>query len=99
MSVDCLTALLKDIRGHSALGLLLGVEERHLKAIDSYYEDKEHKIMHMITLWLIKDPDDPVTQLRDALNALDKHDLSQILVLLSSFGKSSHRIFLYYWIA
>ena len=92
MSVDCLTTLLKNIGGHSALGLLLGIEERHLEAIDSYYDDEEHKIMHMITLWLIKDPDDPVTQLRDALNALDKHDLSQILVLLSSFGKSTHRM-------
>ena len=34
----------------------------------------------------MEDPDDPVKQLRDALNSLGKEDISQTLVLLSSLG-------------
>ena len=39
-----------------------------------------------VIYWLMEDPDDPVKQLRDALNSLGKDDISQTLVLLSSLG-------------
>ena len=88
-SIDCLTALLKDIEDLHSLGLLLGIEEGTLKAIEAYYEDAEFITRHVITLWLVKDPDNPVTYLRDALNTLEKYDISQKLWCLVSLGKFS----------
>ena len=89
LSVDCLTVLLNDIEDIHAFGQLLGIAEESLAAIESYYEQNKQRIRHMVTLWLIKEPDDPVTQLRDALNALQKYDISQNLVLLASLGNIS----------
>ena len=87
--MDCVTALVKDIEDVHAFGQLLGVTEENLAAIESYYEHNEQIIRHMVTLWLIQEPDDPVTQLRDALNALERHQISQNLVLLASLGNHS----------
>ena len=84
--MDCLTALLKDIEDVHTFGQLLEITEESLAAIESYYEDNEQRIRHVVTLWLLKEPDDQVTQLRDALNALNKHEISQNLVLLASLG-------------
>ena len=89
--MECLTALLKDVGNIHAFGQLLGIAESTLAAIESYYKQKELKISHMVSQLLIKYPDDPVTQLRDALNALEKYDISQTLVLLASLGKTPFR--------
>ena len=87
--MECLTALVKGIEDVHSFGQLLEVTEENLAAIESYYMCNEQKIRHMVTLWLMKEPDDPVTQLRDALNALEKHEISQNLVLLASLGNIS----------
>ena len=84
--MDCLTALLKDIEDVHAFGQLLGITEETLAAIESYYENNEQRIRHMVTLWLIEEANDQVTQLKNALNALEKHEISQNLVLLASLG-------------
>ena len=68
------------------LGQLLGISEESLAAIEHYYEKKEHKITHLVTLWLMRDPEEPVAQLRDALNALEKQEIERRLVLLTSLG-------------
>ena len=67
-----------------SLGHLLEISEATLAAIDAYYDDAANNISHLLTVWLMEDPDDPVKQLRDALNSLGKDDISQTLVLLSS---------------
>ena len=72
-----------------SLGHLLEISEATLVAIDAYYDDTANKISHLLTVWLMEDPDDPVKQLRDALNSLGKDDISQTLVLLSSLGNSN----------
>ena len=87
VSMECLSALLKNIGDVYELGLLLGVSKETLAAIESYYENEGDKIRHVVTLWLMRDPDDPVTQLRDALNALEKQEIAQTLVLLTSLGE------------
>ena len=87
VSAKCLSALLNNVGRSHALGLLLGITEESLAAIESYYENEGDKICHVVTLWLMRDPDDPVTQLRDALNALEKQEIAQTLVLLTSLGK------------
>ena len=88
-SVPCLTALLRELEGIHSLGHLLEISEATLAAIDAYYDDTANKINHLLTVWLMEDPDDPVKQLRDALNSLGKDDISQTLVLLSSLGNSN----------
>ena len=91
LSAECLTALLDNIGSipiHS-IGQLLGVTEEMLSAIDSYYENKRYKISHVITLWLIRNPADPVTQLSDALTqciSLENQEIAHTLVLLTSLG-------------
>ena len=87
MTVDCLTVLLKDVNDIFVLGHFLKVPEDTLAAIDSYYDEDDHKMNHMLSLWLIEDHEDPVTNLRDALNSLGKEEISQTLVLLTSLGE------------
>ena len=77
------------MEGIHSLGHLLEISEATLAAIDAYYDDTANKINHLLTVWLMEDPDDPVKQLRDALNSLGKDDISQTLVLLSSLGNSN----------
>ena len=67
----------------------MGIEEGTLKAIETYYEDAEFITRHVITLWLVKNPDNPVTYLGDALITLEKKDISQKLWCLVSLGKFS----------
>ena len=88
ISVDCLTVLLEHYGDTKPLGILLGFQEDMVEAIWSYYgsEDKELINRHMINLWLISCPLDPVRQLRDAFNELKKVKASQQLLLLSSLG-------------
>ena len=86
VSVKCLSALLKNTGSIDTLGQLLGITKETMAAIEDYYASDEHKISHVITLWLMRDPDNPVTQLRDALNVLEKQDVAQTLVLLTSLG-------------
>jgi hypothetical protein len=88
ISVDCLTVLLEHYGDTKPLGILLGFQEDMVEAIWSYYgyEDKGLINRHMINLWLISCPLDPVRQLRDALNELKKVKASQQLLLLSSLG-------------
>ena len=76
------------------LGQLLGISEERLAAIEHYYENIEHKITHLVTLWLMRDPEDPVIQLRDALNALEKQEIARRLVLLTSLGNCLGYIFI-----
>ena len=86
VSVKCLSALLTNISNIHTLGLLLGIGEETLAAIQSYYKNEEDKICHIVTLWLMRDPNDPVSQLRDALNSLKRQEIAQTLVLLTSLG-------------
>lgn len=97
ISVDCLTVLLKDIEEVQSLGHLLGVEEVYLEAIQTYYTEKECIISHIITTWLRKDPDDPVSQLSDALIDLGRHETAYTLVLLTSLGKSGNWVCTFYY--
>ena len=78
--------MLRNIGDIHTLGQLLGISEDSLAAIEHYYENEEHKITHLVTLWLMKDPEDPVAQLTEALNALEKQEIAQRLVLLTSLG-------------
>ena len=87
MRVECLTALLKDLKDILLLGQLLLFSEETAAAIDSYYDKDYHKMSHMLSLWLMEDHEDPVTHLRDALNSLGEEEISQTLVLLTSLGE------------
>ena len=71
---------------------MLGISDESLAAIEHYYENEGHKIKHIVTLWLMGDPNDPVTQLRDALKALEKQETAQTLVQLTSLGSYLYRI-------
>ena len=94
VSVDCLTALLRDIESIVPLGLQLGFENGTLQAIQSYYNQDEKSLMlsHMINMWLLHSPENMIQQLRDALNHLKKNEISQQLTLLSSLGKNYHQL-------
>ena len=89
LSIKCLCALLRNVGDIHTFGRLLGISEESLAAIEHYYENEGHKIQHIVTLWLMGDPNDPVTQLRDTLNALEKQETAQTLVLLTSLGNYS----------
>ena len=84
--MDCLSTLLRRIEDIHQLGQLLGISEDTLAAIESYYDDNTFKTKHIILEVLIKDHDDLVSKLRDALNVLGKEEISQILYLLTSLG-------------
>ena len=90
-SVDCLTALMRDIESIIPLGLQLGFENDTLQAIQCYYHQDEKSLMfsHMINIWLLCSPENVIQQLRDALNLLKKKEISQQLTLLSSLGKNN----------
>ena len=88
VSVDCLTVLLKYCGDPKPLGMLLGFGERMMEAIQIYYGDEETSLInrHIVNLWLISCPLDPIRQLRDAFNELKRFKVSQKLLLLSSIG-------------
>ena len=92
VSVDCLTALMRDIESIVPIGLQLGFENDTLQAIQSYYNQDKKSLMfsHMINMWLLCSPENMIQQLRDALNHLKKNEISQQLILLSSLGKNNH---------
>ena len=88
LSEECLTILLKGVHYHSPLGQLLGIEESTLKAIATYYNNKSELIIgHVLIMWLLHDPESPVKQLSEALNAIGEHEIATKLTLLSSLGK------------
>ena len=87
MTVECLTVLLKDETDILPIGRALRIQESTLAAIDSYYDDITDKTSHTVSLWLMEEHEDPVTELRDALNSLGKEQVSQTLVLLTSLGE------------
>ena len=88
LSEECLTILLKGVHDHSSLGQLLGIEESKLEAIGTYYNNKSELVVsHMIVMWLMHDPESPVEQLSEALNAIGEHEIATKLTLLSSLGK------------
>ena len=78
--------LLKRVQGIHAIGQQLKISDETLTAIDTYYDEIHHKFSHLLSLWLLKDHEDPVVDLRDALNSLGEEDISQTLVLLTSLG-------------
>ena len=86
-SLDCLSALLLKIVDIHLLGHLLGLSKDIVVAIDSHYSDHSCKIKHTVAIWLMNDPNDPVIQMRKALNALGEDKLAQELYLLTSLGK------------
>ena len=94
VSVDCLTVLMRGIENIVPLGLQLGIENDMLQAIQSYYNQDEKSLMfsHMINMWLLCGPENPIQQLRDALNHLKKSEIVQQLTLLSSLGKNIHQL-------
>ena len=76
--------MLKDVCNLSPLGQLLGIEESTLEAIGTYYNNKSELIAsHMIVMWLMHDPESPVKQLSEALNAIGKREIGTKLTLLS----------------
>ena len=66
-----------------------------MEAIQSYYGNEENPLInrHMVNLWLISCPLDPIRQLRDALNEVKRFKVSQQLLLLSSLGMYIHMLF------
>ena len=88
VSVDCLTALLKDNEDIQQLGILLGIQEGMMKAIQSYYGNDEKALInhHIISLWHLSCSQDPIRQLRDSLHELKKFKTSQQLLLLKYIG-------------
>ena len=94
LSVDSLTALMRDIEGIVPLGLQLGLQSDTLQAIQTYYnqDDKSLIISHMINIWLLCSPENVIQQLKDALNNLKNIKISQQLTLLSSLGKNDHQL-------
>ena len=89
MSVECLTALMKDIDNIMPLGVQLGIKEDTLHAIQRYYgpDEKTLMISHVINMWLLGTPENSIRQLTDTLNELKKYEIAQQLVLLTSLGK------------
>ena len=87
MSTECLAALLKDFEDIHSLGQLLRINKDTISAIDSYYDDARTKISHVVNLWLMDDPGNPVTLLRKSLVQLGKESVSETLITLTSLGK------------
>ena len=94
VSVDCLTALMRDIESIVPLGLQLGFENDTLQAIQSYYNQDEKSLMfsHMINMWLLHSPENPIQQLIVALNHLKESEIVQQLTFLSSLGKNIYQL-------
>ena len=88
MSVDCLTALLKDIDDIKPLGLLLEFKENMVQAIQNYYGIGKKTLIcrHLMNMWLLSCTQDPVQQLKVALNELKQSTISQLLLRLTSIG-------------
>ena len=90
--------------------MLLKIQEGMLKGIEGYYSD-ERTLMrrHMINVWLLNYPHDPIQQLRDVLEEQKKFKISQQLVQLTSLGifpnnpfetidfKTYHFLQTFYW--
>ena len=93
MSVECLTALMKDMNNIMPLGVQLGIKEDTLHAIQNYYnpDDKTLMISHVINMWLLSSPENPIQKLTDTLNELKIYEIAQQVVLLTSLGKKSLR--------
>ena len=89
MTVDCLCVLMKDVKDICPVGQLLRISEETLVAINGYYVDSDHKMSHMLSLWLAEGGEDPVSHLRDALNSLGYEEVSRTLFLLTSLGESA----------
>ena len=88
LSEECLTILIRGVHNHSPLGQLLGIEESTLEAIATYYNNTSELIIgHMIVMWLMHDPESPVKQLSEGLNAIGEHETATKLTLLSSLGE------------
>jgi len=93
LSEECLAILLKDVHvhNHSLFGQFLGIEEGTLEAIATYYNNTSELIFgHMIVMWLMHDPESPVKQLSEGLNAIGEHEIATKLTLLSSLGKEAN---------
>ena len=95
MSVECLTALMKDVDNIMPLGVQLGIKEVTLCAIQRYYgpDEKTLMISHVINMWLLNSPENSIRQLTDTLNELKKYEIAQQLVLLTSLGKKKISMF------
>ena len=79
---------MKDVNDIHPFGLLLGIEAETMKGIQSYYKDSHSMISLMTSMWLMSGPQDPVTQLKDTLSNMGKHEIAQQLVQLSSLSKT-----------
>ena len=87
VSEDGLTALLKGVEDVHSLGELLGITEGSLEAIKIHYGDHTLSILsHVLRLWLISDPEDPVKQLRMVLDGLGALEIAQQLIVLTTLG-------------
>jgi len=61
-----------------------------MEAIGTYYNNNsELTVSHMIVMWLVHDPEDPMEKLCEALNATGEHEIAVQLTLLSSLGKEA----------
>jgi len=88
LSEGCLAILVKGVHNHSPLGQLLGIEESTLEAIAKYYNNTSDLIIgHVIVMWLLHDPESPLKQLSEGLNAIGEHERATNLTLLSSLGE------------
>ena len=88
LSSECLSILLKSVQS-LLFGKGIGIDKESMKALIWYYNgDSELVISHMICTWLRSEPEDPVEELRNVLNAQENHEIAQRLVLLSSSCKS-----------
>ena len=69
----------------------MGIEKSMLEAIELYYNDETTLISHhVVNMLLLSCPQDPIRQLRDALNELKAITIARSLVLLTSIGKYFH---------
>lgn len=80
--------MLKNIHEYFKLGQHLEFEESTLEAIQKYYNNNTTSIVsYLIGVWLMHDPEDPLKQLSDALNAMGERVITTQLLRLSSLGK------------
>ena len=86
MTVECLTVLLREETDILPIGLALRIQESTLAAIDSYYDDMTHKISHTVSLWLMEEHEDPITEFADVLNTIGNESACLALVQLGSLG-------------
>ena len=82
--------MLKDTPNHFGLGQQLGMDDGLLEALFSHFKNNPQlRVKHMIGMWLMKDPEDTVNQLSEALVTVEDTNTAIKLQLLAHLGEKS----------